>query len=243
MIGPLLTAGAAAGLATGLAAWAVRSPRSQLLGPAIFRGPSGHPAIALTFDDGPSESTPHLLDLLDQHHARATFFVCGHHVRRLPHIAREIAARGHELANHTFTHPPLYLRRAAFIQREVRDAQVAIADVTGARPAYFRPPYGVRWPGLAQVLRAADLRLVTWSAIGSDWRLPAPQIVQKLLPAASPGAIFCLHDGRELTPQPDIAATIEAVRVIIPRLGESGFYFPTVSQLLCPTKSPNASSR
>jgi peptidoglycan/xylan/chitin deacetylase (PgdA/CDA1 family) len=232
----------AAGLA-GVAAWAVRGRSAPLLGPVTWRGPADQQAIALTFDDGPSESTPRLLDLLDEYQARATFFACGANVRRLPAIAREILSRGHELANHTESHAPLYLQPRDFIRRQVNEAQAAIAAATGIAPKLFRPPYGCRWPGLAGVLEEQDLRLVMWTAIGSDWRLPAPAVAAKLERAARPGAIFCLHDGRELAPNPDIAATLGAVRVIMPRLGGSGFRFPTVSQLICPTKSPNVSSR
>ncbi|MBY0503914.1 MAG: polysaccharide deacetylase family protein [Bryobacteraceae bacterium] len=239
MIWPALATTSAAALA----AWAVRSPRSSLLGPVVWQGPQTKRQIALTFDDGPSESTPALLDLLDSHAAKATFFVCGANVRRLPGVAREIAARGHELANHTMTHQPLYLKSHAAIQREVVDAQSEIAGVTGAPPKLFRPPFGCRWPGLAGVLRQADLRLVMWSAIGCDWRLPASGVAARLQAAARPGAIFCLHDGRELTLQPEIAATIGAVRVIMPRLGQDGFRFPTVSEFICPTPSSNVLSR
>ena len=239
MIWPALAVGSAAGVA----AWAVRAPRSSLLGPVIWQGSKEANAIALTFDDGPSESTPALLDLLDEHQAKAAFFVIGSHVRRWPAIAREIVARGHEIANHTMTHEALYLKSRDVIRREVRHAQLEIEEVTGVRPRWFRPPFGCRWLGLAEVLREADLRMVTWSAIGSDWRLPASAIAQKLERAARPGAIFCLHDGRQLVTNPDIAATIGAVRVIIPRLGIIGFRFPTLSQIICPTSSSNASSK
>jgi peptidoglycan/xylan/chitin deacetylase (PgdA/CDA1 family) len=183
---------------SGLAAWVVRGRSSRLLGPVIWRGPSHPRAIALTFDDGPSESTPALLDLLDEHQARATFFVCGENVRRLPSIARSIVARGHEIANHTDTHAPLYLKTPDFLRRQVTVAQQRIAAATGVAPTLFRPPYGCRWPGLAGVLEAEGLRAVMWTTIASDWRLPPEKIAARLLPAARPGAIFCLHDGREL---------------------------------------------
>lgn len=226
-----------------VAAWAVRGKSASLLGPVIWRGGEDVRAVSLTFDDGPSESTPRLLDLLDQHEAQATFFVCGSNVRRLPAIAREIVARGHELANHTHTHEALYLKGRGFIRQQVIEAQAAIRDATGVKPALFRPPFGCRWPGLAGVLNEQDLRLVMWSAIGSDWRLPAASVVAKLQRATRPGAIFCLHDGRGLAANPDVSSTLAAVRVIMPRLVESGYNCSSVSQIICPTKSPNASSR
>ena len=227
----------------GVAAWAVRGKSAPLLGPVIWQGPRDGRSIALTFDDGPSESTPELLDLLDEHEARATFFVCGQNVQRLPGVVREMAARGHEVANHTASHAALYLKSGESIRQEVVTAQQQIAEVTGVLPSLFRPPYGCRWPGLQGVLQQQNLRLVMWTTIASDWRLPASRVAEKCARAARPGAILCLHDGRELTVKPDIAATLDAVRVIMPRLRENGYRFPTVSQLICPTPSPNESFR
>lgn len=238
MLPGLLAAGVIAG-----AAWAVRGRSAAVLGPVTWRGPSTEQSIALTFDDGPSEGTPALLDLLDAHGAKATFFVCGRNVRRLPGVLREVVARGHEVGNHTETHAALYLKRPGEIRREVVAAQESIAETAGVRPVWFRPPYGCRWPGLAEVLEEQGLRLAMWTAIGSDWRWPAERVAGKLERAVRPGAIVCLHDGRELTANPEIAATLGAVRVIMPRLKENGFRFPTVSQLICPTQSSNASSR
>src|SRR5580693_6479854 len=109
---------AAIGAAAGVLAYAVRSPRSSLLAPSIYRGSAARPAIALTFDDGPSESTPALLEILARHGAPATFFQCGANVRRLPQVSREVAALGHEIGNHTDTHPKLYFQSARFIHSE-----------------------------------------------------------------------------------------------------------------------------
>ena len=85
----------------------------------------------------------------------ATFFQCGVNVRRLPSVAREVAAAGHEIGNHSDTHALLALKSPGFIYRELTAAQEAIEHATGVRPRYFRAPYGVRWFGL----RAAQQRL------------------------------------------------------------------------------------
>ena len=225
-----------------VAAWAVRGRSSTLLGPVTWHGPRNVRAIALTFDDGPSESTPRLLDLLDEYQAQATFFVCGQNVQRLPGVARDIVVRGHEIANHTHSHAALYLQGRDAIRREVVTAQSQIADTTGVTPRLFRPPFGCRWPGLAAVLQQQNLQLIMWSTIARDWRLAAAPVATRLANAASAGAIFCLHDGRELNANPDISATLGAVRVIIPKLGQNGFRFPTVSQLICPTSFPTPQS-
>jgi peptidoglycan/xylan/chitin deacetylase (PgdA/CDA1 family) len=227
---PELAAGVAAALAA--AAYAVRGPSCQWLGPSIYHGPRNRAAIALTFDDGPSPGTPELLELLAQHEARATFFVCGLNVERYPQIVRAAVEAGHELGNHGYAHARLWLRKPAFIYQEVATAQRAITAVAGRPPRWFRPPYGVRWLGLREALRRLDLTLVTWTVLAKDWKLPAERIVRRLERRAGNGAILCLHDGRELDPRPDIAPTIEAVRRLLPVLRERGFALVTLSDLL-----------
>ena len=109
-----------------LLAWAVRGRRCTLLAPTRWRGPRTRRALALTFDDGPSEMTARVLELLARHDAHATFFACGHHVRRLPHVAVRVLREGHEIGNHTDTHEALYLRGASFILEQMARAQDSI---------------------------------------------------------------------------------------------------------------------
>jgi len=232
-------AGIAGGMAlatgAGFLGYATRAPSCTWLAPSVSRGNTARRAIALTFDDGPSESTPQLLSILRQYGARATFFQCGASVRRLPEIARQVVAEGHLIGNHTETHAFLWLRSPSFIYRQMATAQEAIEKVTGERPRWFRPPFGVRWFGLAAAQRTLGLTSVLWSTIGKDWKWPADRIVARLMRGADNGAIFCLHDGRLLRVRPDISATLEAVRRIMPALLEKGFRFETVSDILCPT--------
>jgi peptidoglycan/xylan/chitin deacetylase (PgdA/CDA1 family) len=215
--------------------WAVRAPSSTLLAPSFYRGVRNRRAVALTFDDGPSESTPRLLELLARHDVRATFFQCGAHVRRLPSIAREVRAAGHSFGNHTNSHARLWLHSAEFIFAEMEEAQKTIADVTGCEPRYFRPPYGVRWFGMRSAQKRLRLTSVLWSTIGKDWKWQADAVARRILAGAMNGAIFCLHDGRGLRERPDIENTIEAVRQVIPILRDRGFHFETVNEILCPT--------
>lgn len=219
--------------AAGFMTWAVRGRASGLFGPSVWHGDPRRRTIALTFDDGPSESTPALLDILDRHNARATFFQCGANVERLPDIARQVFRAGHEIGNHTYSHRRLDFRPPGFIFDEVSRAQSAIEQATGARPNLFRAPYGVRWFGLREVQKQLGLLGVMWTEIAHDWRLPAERVVTRLIQACSPGAIFCLHDGRETRRTPDIGATLKAVMALIPLLASRGFTFETVSQILC----------
>jgi peptidoglycan/xylan/chitin deacetylase (PgdA/CDA1 family) len=216
-------------------AYAVRGRSSTLLAPSVYRGSRDRRSIALTFDDGPSEGTSQLLEILSRLEARATFFACGMNVKRLPGVARAIADAGHEIGNHSYSHPAFYLRSHRFISDELGAAQSIIAETTGRTPTLFRAPFGVRWFGLREAQRRLNLLGVMWTVIGLDWKLPADQIARRILAGAGNGAIICLHDGRGVQANPDIGATLEAVGRLIPALQSRGFTFETVSQLLCPT--------
>lgn len=228
--------------AAGVTAWAVRGKSATLLAPSVYRGPKDQPAIALTFDDGPSEATPQLLELLDQHQARATFFMIGKHVERLPEIARLILARGHEAGNHTYSHSPLYLRHPQFIRDELALAQEVIEKATGRKALWFRPPYGARWFGLRQAQAELGLMGVMWTAIARDWKLDAAGIYDRMRRALANGAILCLHDGRELEVKPNISATVEAVRRLLPEIQRAGYRMVSLSELLCRKSGPGAPS-
>ena len=229
--------GSAAAVSAGALAYAVRVPSCSLLAPSVYRGAGVRPAIALTFDDGPSESTPELLEILARHRAPATFFLIGANVRRLPEIAREIVAAGHEVGNHTDTHPMLALKSPGFIEVELARAQETIQRVTGQLPRYFRAPYGVRWFGMRQAQQRLGLTGVLWSSIALDWKRQSPNVVSRLIDGAAPGAILCLHDGRVLERCPNIGVTLQAVRELLPKLIELGYRFEKVTDILCPTKN------
>ena len=234
----MLAGAVAAGLvgAAAAAAYGVRAKGSQWFCESVSHGSPERRAIALTFDDGPSAGTLDLLDILSRHGARATFFQCGASVRRYPQIARAVLEGGHELGNHTDSHPLLCLRTPDNIRREIRRAQATIEEATGSRPKWFRPPYGVRWFGLRPALAENGLFTVMWSILGRDWMLPADGIVRRVQPKVRSGSIICLHDGREARPQADIQETVHAVRRLVPALQEEGYELVTLSQLLCRRK-------
>jgi len=227
--------GGAAAVSASALAYAVRAPSCPWLAPSVWRGTDTRPAIALTFDDGPSETTTELLEILARFRVPACFFQCGANVRRLPGVAREVATAGHEIGNHTDSHALLALKSPGFIRRELNAAQESIEHATGVPPRYFRAPYGARWFGLRSAQQRLSLQGVMWSAIALDWKLPVEEIVSRLIKGAAPGAILCLHDGRELQPHPDIRVTLQAVRGLIPRLVERGFHFEKLTDLLADT--------
>lgn len=214
-------------------AYGVRGRSAQVFGPSVYRGDPRRKAIALTFDDGPSESTPRLLEVLARHSVPATFFQCGANIRRLPGVAREVLAAGHEIGNHTDTHPHLYFRDYQTIHDEFLRAQITIEQELGISPRLMRPPYGVRWFGFRSMQETLNLLGVLWTVIGLDWKRNAEEITVRVLRFTQNGAIICLHDGRSVMRQPDIHATIDATSRIIPALTGQGYVFQTVTELLC----------
>jgi peptidoglycan-N-acetylglucosamine deacetylase len=169
MLTKLVSAGLITGLTAGGYTYAARWPTSQLFGRTIVAGSDVH-QVALTFDDGPNDPyTQQLLDLLDFHQVRATFFLIGSFVRRRPDIARTIQQRGHLLGNHTMTHPSLLWQRPARVREELVLCNAAIEDATGEAVKWFRPPFGSRRPDVLRAAQELGLTPVMWNVTAHDW--------------------------------------------------------------------------
>lgn len=176
-------------------------PRSTALGPNVVRLPASaveRGEIALTFDDGPDpQVTPHVLDLLDEHGARATFFCIAEVARRHPDLVREIVRRGHAIENHSNHHQHAFaFLGLGGIRRDLAAAQSSLAALAGRVPRFFRPPMGLRNPLLDPVLHETGLRLVSWTRRGFDTREgDAAGVVARLAEGLAAGDILLLHDG------------------------------------------------
>lgn len=176
-------------------------PRCSLLGPNIVRLPDSaaeQGEIALSFDDGPDPVvTPIVLDLLDRHDAKASFFCTGARVERHGELAREIVARGHRIENHTYAHRHTFsMLGLRGYERELRRAQEAIFAATGRAPQFFRAPAGLRNPFLDPVLIRLGLRLCSWTRRGFDTAThDQNRVTARLLDRLSAGDILLLHDG------------------------------------------------
>jgi peptidoglycan/xylan/chitin deacetylase (PgdA/CDA1 family) len=174
-------------------------PTSRLLGANIVRLPGPTKGrVGLTFDDGPDpDVTPQVLDLLDFYRATASFFFIGRKVEAHPDLARLVVRRGHAVENHSYGHPNTFaFNGPRGLRREVGRAQEAIERATGARPAYFRAPVGIRNLWLEPCLAEAGLRLVSWTRRGFDTVMRDPERVARRLGAsAREGEILLLHDG------------------------------------------------
>ena len=200
------------------------TPRSRLLGPNVTRLPAAAVArreIALTIDDGPDpEVTPKVLDLLDLHRQRATFFCIADRVAAHPALAREIVARGHSVQNHTAQHRHnfSFLGPRGY-EAEISRAQDMLADITGERPTCFRAPAGLRNPFLAPVLQRLDLSLVSWTRRGFDTRERDPAVVlARLVRRLAAGDILLLHDGNAARTQQGRPVLLEVLPPLLARL-------------------------
>ena len=230
-----LTAAGIGLAAGGLMVYEWLSPRSWLYGPVFWRSRTEERIIALTFDDGPCHPyTNQLMEILDREGIRATFFMPGHNVRRVPRLAAEVASR-HVVGNHTFTHPRLAWSRTRRVREELERGQEAIQGATGTLPTVFRVPHGWYGPQVISTAAELGLRCVGWSVMAWDWnRPPADTIRRRILRGAGPGGITLLHDGQDTDafPKADRSRTIAAVPQIIRTLKDGGYSFATVPELM-----------
>jgi peptidoglycan/xylan/chitin deacetylase (PgdA/CDA1 family) len=181
----------------------------------------------MTFDDGPSATlTPKLLDLLAAHHIKATFFVIGENVAEHPEIVARAAREGHEIANHSWSHPNFGKMSDESVRRQLQQTDDAIKNSTGKRPTLLRPPYGSitarqkRW-----IHDEFGYDIILWDVDPYDWKRPGPAVVRaRILKETQPGSIVLSHD---IHP-----GTIEAMPSTFDELEAKGFKFVTVSELI-----------
>lgn len=192
---PLILGSVGAAGLTGIY-YATYGVRSQWLGRTVWCGRSDAAAVAITFDDGPSEATAAVLDTLAEHGVKAAFFVIGQQVAKHPHLARRIVNEGHELGNHSYSHPIYLYKSSREIKLQLERTQKIIFDTTGVRPRISRPPCGVRTVGYFRAAQELDLQTINWSVAGIDWKTRSPQaIAERVLQRSQPGSIILLHDG------------------------------------------------
>lgn len=210
------------------------SMRSQVFGRVYWRGEHPLKVVALSFDDGPTEpSTPQVLDVLNGHGIKATFFVIGDNLKRHPDIARRIHMEGHEMGNHTMSHPWVFKMLFKSIRDDILRCQDEILKATGARPVIFRQPVGINNPSVMKVIDGLGMVMVGWQARAYDASgAKKEDIVKRIIGRTRPGGIILLHDGHDGRSVPDRDATVEALKEIIPALKERGYEFKTVSELL-----------
>lgn len=190
-------------------------------GQVVRSGPRGRKRVALTFDDGPSSYTSQVLSVLRRKKAKATFFMVGNLVNRDPSTARRVLAAGHEIGNHSSTHPvlPGY--------SDIARASRSIRRATGFKPCLFRPPYGALSSSVIASARSLGMKSVIWDVDTSDWRTPGTGAIQSRISGARPGSIVLMHDGGGYRGQ-----TVAALSGGIRSLRARDFKIVTVTKLL-----------
>jgi peptidoglycan/xylan/chitin deacetylase (PgdA/CDA1 family) len=206
---------------------------ARFLGAAVRAGQADRAGVALTFDDGPSpHTTPRVLDVLDTRGAAATFFLLGLRAEAHPETAHAIAAAGHELGNHTYSHRHAWTLGPIATWHEVRAGAESIAAATGVTPAYFRPPWGICSLAALAAARRLGERVVGWTVAseGYFWR-PGPRaMAEHLLAYATPGAILNLHDAGRHPDTPE--RVLAALPLLLDGLAARGLACVTLSELL-----------
>jgi peptidoglycan/xylan/chitin deacetylase (PgdA/CDA1 family) len=213
-------------------------PRSDWLGANLRRLDAASAArheVALTIDDGPDpEVTPAVLDLLDAHRVRATFFCIARRARQAPALVREIVARGHSVQNHSDVHRHTFsLLGPRGMEAELRAAQETLAALTGVRPTWFRAPAGLRNPFLDPVLHRLDLRLASWTRRGFDTRDGlAPRVMRRLVRGLAAGDILLVHDAGAATGRSGRPVVLEVLPPLLEALAAAGLRGVTLPQAM-----------
>lgn len=211
-------------------------PKSELLGPVLASAQVIQPVLAITFDDGPSPSTPQVLEILKRYHVQATFFLIGKNIERHPDIPARIAADGHAIGNHTYSHSLWtsidFPKQIGFEIDKTSSLIQATAHVT---PILFRPPRGLRNPWMIRAAEQRGYTIITWSIQANDWENPKPSpqvIAQRVLSHAKPGSIILLHDGLGTRENPQVQNMVAALPIIIETLQAKGYRFVTIPELM-----------
>lgn len=191
--------------------WGTLWPHSRLFGPVLTRLPTSLPEVWLTIDDGPSADTQGMLDLLQKHDARATFFLVGERARHHPELVHAITAAGHGIGNHSFAHPApwFWALSPSGVRQEIDEAQRLLTTLAGSAPSWFRAVVGHANPFIAPALTRHGLTRVSWSARGYDGVSgDVERVVARIGQDLQPGAIVLLHEG---APHGNSVAILERV--------------------------------
>lgn len=205
-----------------------------VLPPDVYmRGDPRFRQMALTFDDGPDDRfTPMVLDILKMEDVRATFFLVGERAARRQALVRRILAEGHDIGNHTMTHPLLTRVSPVRLRAELEATDHLLRSLARRHIRLFRPPYGAFNRAIIDQAQAAGYRVILWDIDSLDWKrgVTREMVINNVLAAARPGAIVLEHAGGGIGE--DLTDTVRALPVIIRTLKAHGYRLVTISELL-----------
>jgi peptidoglycan-N-acetylglucosamine deacetylase len=205
----------------------VNSSTFQLFGDYVVSVKTTDRVVALTFDDGPSPwHTPRVLNELDRYHVKATFFMMGRNVERYPDVARDVLRRGHEIGNHSYSHPKLILMSPQRVRDEIERTDTLLRGIGVSGEIHFRAPHASKFIVLPYVLVQMGKLNVMGDVSADEWRQrPAAVMTESILRNVRPGSIIGLHD-------PAGAESLQTLKEILPALIAQGYRFETVSELV-----------
>ena len=239
MLAALAATATVTGLAAGGYAYAAMWPTSQIFGRTIIAGRDPN-EYALTYDDGPNDAcTERILEILDRHGVRASFFVIGRFVRQRGDLVRRIRAAGHIVGNHTMTHPRLLFKSPRKVREELVSTSAVIEDAIGEKVIYFRPPHGARRPDILRTAHELGLTPVLWNVMGHDWDAPGPGEIARRVEGRvrlnqlhNKGSNVLLHDGGQAELGVDRSTTLEATRSLLQTWIATKMQLVTVAEFL-----------
>ena len=197
-----------------------------------YRASTTEKKIAFTFDDGPHPIyTNQILSVLKEEAIPATFFTIGCNVEKYPSVVKHILNEGHEIGNHTYSHPQVKKVTNDLLEREIERTDDLLTRLGAPKPVLFRPPQGICPIDFLKVLKDTEKIAILWNVDTRDWaHTPSEEIVESVLSSISGGDIILFHDsvGGEST-------TLLAIKKLIPILKDRGYQFVTVSELLAPS--------
>lgn len=183
------------------------------------------PMVALTFDDGPGENTTRIAELVYQYGGRATFFMVGNRVKNYREVVEQVAAYGHEIGTHTWSHPELTEVSRGEVEAQLTRSADLLREVSGQAVSLMRPPYGSNDETVRDVCRALGLPLIHWSVDTEDWRTrSASATYDAIFKDVRDGSIILCHD--------IVPSTLEAMEYVVPELIRQGYQLVTVSELM-----------
>jgi peptidoglycan/xylan/chitin deacetylase (PgdA/CDA1 family) len=205
----------------------VNSSTYQLFGDYVARVDTADKVVALSFDDGPHPvHTRTVLDLLDRYGVKADFFMMGRNVERYPDVAREVLRRGHEVGNHSYSHPKMAFMSTDRIRDEIERTDRLLRGIGVEGDIYFRPPHASKFLALPYVLRQMNKLSVLGDVDPEEWKQrPAAVMIASVLRQVRNGSIIGFHDPHGLE-------TIKTIDAVIPALLAQGYRFETVSRLI-----------
>jgi peptidoglycan/xylan/chitin deacetylase (PgdA/CDA1 family) len=222
----------------------LEQPTNAVFGKAVTAGPASARIVALTFDDGPNPPyTTGILDVLEQEHVRATFFLVGRAVAAYPDVVRREVRDGDAIGNHTWDHSHLIVMPPAEVKKSLARTDRAIYAAAREHTKLMRPPFGSRDWTVMQTAQKMGYTVVLWSVpLAKDWEYPPARVIAgRVLPHVSDGSIIVLHDGNQgricgrhkwSAHVCDRTQDVEATRLIVRALKSEGYRFVTIPQLM-----------